>query len=66
MEKMTITASETAQRLGISKARTIRLLEFGQIPAIRMGRTWLVPIKTLEDWLYKTAYEEARERSIDE
>lgn len=63
MEKMTLSASETAKRLGISKETVLRLLEFGEIPAIRIGRNWKVPVSTLEEWLIKRAYEEAKERS---
>lgn len=63
MEKMTLSASETAQRLGLNKEQTLRLLEFGEIPAVRFGRNWLVPVKALEEWLIKRAYEEAKERS---
>lgn len=62
MEKMTISATETARVLGISKEKAIRLLEFGEIPAVRMGRTWLVPIKSLEKWLCDRANSEAEER----
>lgn len=62
MEKMTISATETARVLGISKETTLRLLEFGEIPAVRMGRNWLVPVKSLEKWLCDRANEEARGR----
>ena len=62
MEKMTISASETARRLGISKESTLRMLELGDIPAIRMGRNWLVPIKALDEWLMEKAKTEAKER----
>ena len=33
------------------------------LPAVRFGRNWLVPVKALEEWLIKRAYEEAKERS---
>ena len=62
MEKMTLSASETSLRIGISKAKTLQLLEYGEIPAIRMGRNWLIPEKALEKWLCDRAYEEAKER----
>ena len=62
MEKMTISASETSRRLGISKESTLRMLELGDIPAIRMGRNWLVPIKALDEWLMEKAKTEAKER----
>lgn len=61
-EKMLISASETAQRLGISLETTLRLLEFGEIPAIRFGRNWKVPIVALEEWVIERAKAEAKER----
>ena len=63
MEKLTLSATETAKLLGISKETTLRLLDFGDIPAVRMGRNWLVPVKTLEEWLIERAKAEAKERS---
>ena len=61
-EKMLISASETAQRLGISLETTLRLLEFGEIPAIRFGRNWKVPIRVLDEWVIERAKAEAKER----
>lgn len=61
-EKMLISASETAQRLGISLETTLRLLEFGEIPAIRFGRNWKIPVKALDEWVIERAKAEAKER----
>lgn len=63
MEKLTLSATETAKVLGISKETTLRLLDFGDIPAIRIGRNWKVPVKALEEWLIERAKAEAKERS---
>lgn len=63
MEKLTLSATETAKLLGISKETTLRLLDFGDIPAIRIGRNWKVPVRSLEEWLIERAKAEAKERS---
>lgn len=62
MEKTTLSANETALRIGISKSKALELIEQGEIPAIRIGRNWLVPDKALQDWLCTRAYAEANER----
>lgn len=62
MEKMTISAAETARRLGIRDDTVIWMLECGDIPALRIGRNWLVPVKALEEWLIERAKAEAKER----
>ena len=62
MNKMTLSAGETSMRIGISKSRTLLMLDRGEIPAIRIGRNWLVPERALDEWLVARAYKEADER----
>lgn len=62
MEKKTFSAGETSLRIGISKSKTLEMLSRGEIPAIRIGRNWLVPEKALDEWLNNRAFEEAEER----
>lgn len=62
MEKITLSANETALRIGISKSKTLEMLHQGEIPAVRIGRNWLVPEEALEKWLIDRAYAEANER----
>ena len=65
MEKKTFSAGETSLRIGISKSKTLEMLSRGEIPAIRIGRNWLVPEKALDEWLNNRAFEEAAERRKD-
>ena len=65
MEKLTLSASETSLRIGISKAKTLEMLDQGEIPAVRIGRNWLVPERALQEWLVTRAYEEANERRMN-
>ena len=62
MEKLTCSASEASLKIGMSKAKTLHLLDTGVMPGIRMGRNWIIPLDALSQWLVETAYEEARER----
>ena len=62
MDKKTFSAGETSLRIGISKSKTLEMLSKGEIPAIRIGRNWLVPEKALDEWLNDRAFEEAAER----
>lgn len=62
MDKKTFSAGETSLRIGISKSKTLQMLDRGEIPAIRIGRNWLVPEKALDEWLVCRAYKEADER----
>lgn len=65
MDKKTFSAGETSLRIGISKSKTLEMLSKGEIPAIRIGRNWLVPEKALDEWLNNRAFEEAAERRKD-
>ena len=40
---LTITVSEAARALGISRESAYRAVRAGQIPAVRLGRRWVVP-----------------------
>lgn len=42
---------ETAEILGVSRASAYRRAQDGEIPAIRLGRRWLVPRAALENML---------------
>ncbi len=37
--------------LGLSRANMYKLVNEGKLPAVRVGRRWLLPIKALEDFL---------------
>lgn len=62
MNKKTLSAGETSLRIGISKSKTLQMLDRGEIPALRVGRNWLVPEQALDEWLVSKAWEEASER----
>jgi excisionase family DNA binding protein len=46
-----MTASETAERLGVSVARVYQLAREARLPHVRRGRRLLVPRAAWERWL---------------
>lgn len=62
MKKYTISASEAATRIGISKAKTLEMLAFGELPGMRIGRNWLISERALEEWCYTQSIKQAKER----
>ena len=45
-----ITVTEIAHRLNIGRLAVYAMLEHGIIPAIRLGRRWLITRRAYEDW----------------
>lgn len=45
-----ITVPEIAQRLGVGRQLVYAMLERGLIPAIRVGRPWIVTRHSYETW----------------
>lgn len=48
---MTYTVDEVAEWLGLSRGVTYAHVRSGAIPAIRLGRRWLVPRERFHTWL---------------
>ncbi len=55
---------EVAEKLRISRAHCYRLIAAGRVPAIRRGRTWLVPCDAWQAWLGRKRDEALR--SVEE
>ena len=50
-QRLTWTVVEAAELLGL-KERSVRdYCERGLLPAIQVGRRWLLPVRGLEDWI---------------
>ena len=52
-DRRTITVEETAKILGIGRSAAYEGVRTGQIPAIRVGGRWLVPLAALDRMLAK-------------
>ncbi len=51
MEKLTLSASEAAQVIGISRPRMYQLMKVKGFPTVQVGRRLLVSRKGLERWV---------------
>lgn len=50
-ERATYTVEEVAQLLGLSRNNAYRAVRDGEIPAKKVGRRWVVPVKAFDAWL---------------
>ena len=50
-EKLTMTASEAAEALQVSKPVIYELCRLEDFPVIRIGRKVLIPREQLQDWV---------------
>ena len=50
IERQTVTLTEAAKILGISRSKAYRLAAAGTfpVPLIRLGNSWVVPVKPLQ------------------
>ena len=55
MEKITLTVAEAAQRLGLGRNKLYALVHARQVPSIRLGKSILIPVKALDQWLEQAA-----------
>ena len=51
-----------AERLGIDKNTVYRFLQEGTIPAVQLGRKWLISQRRLEEWLAAETEKQTRAR----
>lgn len=48
---LTITVEEAAARLGVGRNQAYEAARHGQIPALRIGGRWLIPVAAFEKML---------------
>lgn len=53
MNKLTYSAPEVAQLLGISRSAAYNLMHRDDFPSFRIGKRWLVRDSSLNEWLEK-------------
>ena len=53
MDKLTYSAPEVAQLLGISRSAAYNLMHRDDFPSFRIGKRWLVRDSSLNEWLEK-------------
>ena len=52
--RLALTISEAAVRLGVHRETLRAAIDRGEIPAVRLGRRWLVPIAAIDQLLADT------------
>lgn len=53
MEPLAVSPREAMSLLGVGRNLIYRLLATGELPARKVGRRWVVPIRNLEEWLQR-------------
>lgn len=53
--KLTYTLDQAADAINVSRPIMSELIHRKNFPAIKVGRKWLIPIRSLELWLEKQA-----------
>lgn len=53
--RMTISVAETAKTLGVSTKTVGDMLRNGELPAVRVGKRYLVPVRELQAWVSERA-----------
>jgi excisionase family DNA binding protein len=51
VDTLTYSVDEVAAQLGVARSVAYEAVRSGLIPAIRVGRRWLVPRRRFHDWL---------------
>lgn len=52
MDELLWTIDETSRRLGGVSPRTVRrMIDRGELPAVRIGRRVMIPVEDVRDWL---------------
>lgn len=51
LTKLTMTVEEAGHALGVSRNTIYQLVRSGRVPAIRLGRRWIVPRAQFERFL---------------
>jgi excisionase family DNA binding protein len=59
MELLTYTVEEVAAMLGTARSATYEAVREGRIPAVRLGRRWLIPRERFHAWLNGAATTDA-------
>jgi excisionase family DNA binding protein len=52
--RLTMTVDEMAIEVGISRVHAFKMVREGRIPALRLGRRWLISRKALDEFLAKS------------
>ena len=52
-----LTPKQVAEYLQLGRDKTYQMLRSGELPGVRVGRTYRIPRRLLDDWLARRAAE---------
>lgn len=52
-----LTPTQLAEYLSLGRDKVYAMLAAGQLPAVKLGRTYRIPRRALEEWLQRQAAE---------
>ena len=48
---LTVTPAKAADMMGIAVGMVRQMLYRGELPSLKIGRRWLIPVNALENWI---------------
>jgi excisionase family DNA binding protein len=57
-ECIAVRVSEAARLLSLSRSKAYQLINSGELPAVRIGKTMRVPLAALRDWVERMQKQE--------
>lgn len=51
MKKRALSITEVAEILGVSRPTIYKMIQDGEIPALRLRRRYVIPIEELDNWM---------------
>jgi excisionase family DNA binding protein len=64
MDKILLTATETAEVLGLGRTKVYALIASGELPSVRIGASVRVAVEELKDWLRERASHSAHQERV--
>jgi excisionase family DNA binding protein len=55
VERLALRPIETAEAMGLCRSQVYRMLQKGELPSIRIGRSVRVPVDRLKEWIERKA-----------
>jgi len=60
MDKLTLTLTQAAEAMNVSEPTMRYIVQQAEFPAFRVGKRWVIPVDTFNEWLNARASERAQ------
>ena len=61
MEKLLLRPAEAGELIGVSRAQAYNMIQRGEIPSVRLGRSVRVPLEGLREHVRRLSQEQAEQ-----